>query len=164
MLTLVFIFALLVMALKSSRDALLVFINLPLALFGDIFGILIYDSTLSIASIIGLIALFGIATRNGLMLVTHYQNLYFHENVKDKLELVVRGSMERLSPILMTALASALALVPLALAKGQPGSEIQTPMAYVMLCGLLSSTFLNMIVLPALYLHFGSVCQDDELN
>lgn len=164
MLTLVFIFALLVMALKSSRDALLVFINLPLALFGGIFGILVYDSTLSIASIIGLIALFGIATRNGLMLVTHYQNLYFHENVKDKLELVIRGSMERLSPILMTALASALALVPLALAKGQPGSEIQTPMAYVMLCGLLSSTFLNMIVLPALYLHFGSVCQDDELN
>ena len=163
-LTLVFVFALLIMALNSSRDALLVFINLPLALIGGIFGILIYDNTLSIASIIGLIALFGIATRNGLMLVTHYQNLFEIENVKDRIELVTRGSLERLSPILMTALASALALIPIAFAKGQPGSEIQTPMAYVMLCGLLSSTILNMVVLPALYLKFGSVCQMNRNN
>lgn len=157
-LTLVFVFALLVLALKSSRDALLVFINLPLALIGGVFGIVIYDNTLSIASIIGLIALFGIATRNGLMLVTHYQNLFYNEQIKDKFELITKGSMERLAPILMTALASALALIPIALSKGQPGSEIQTPMAYVMLCGLLSSTFLNMVVLPAIYIHFGSVC------
>ena len=139
------------------RSALLILINLPLALIGGIFGIIVYDNTLSLASIIGLIALFGIATRNGLMLVTHYQNLFEVENVKDRIQLIIRGSLERLSPILMTALASALALIPIALAKGQPGSEIQTPMAYVMLCGLLSSTFLNMIVLPTLYLKFGSV-------
>ena len=156
-LTLLFVFAFLVMALNSIGDALLILINLPLALIGGIFGIIVYDNTLSIASIIGLIALFGIATRNGLMLVTHYQNLFEVENVKDRIQLIIRGSLERLSPILMTALASALALIPIALAKGQPGSEIQTPMAYVMLCGLLSSTFLNMIVLPTLYLKFGSV-------
>ncbi|MCO4779017.1 MAG: efflux RND transporter permease subunit [Flavobacteriaceae bacterium] len=153
----VLIFALLVLALNSARDAILVLVNLPLALIGGIFGIFIYNKTLSIASIVGMIALFGIATRNGLMLVTHYHNLYFNENVKSLYQIVYKGSMERLTPILMTALASALALVPLAMAKGDPGSEIQTPMAYVMLLGLLSSTFLNMVVLPSLYLNFGSL-------
>ena len=157
--TLVLIFILLVLALRSSRDAVLVFVNLPLALIGGVFGIVLYDNTLSIASIIGLIALFGIAARNGLMLVTHYQNLYVREGVRDPFELITRGSLERLAPILMTALASGLALVPLALSEGQPGSEIQTPMAYVILCGLFSSTILNMVILPALYFRFGRVCQ-----
>jgi Cu/Ag efflux pump CusA len=110
---------------------------------------------LSVASIIGFITLFGIATRNGVMLIAHIHNLVEVEGVQDRLEAVKRGATERLIPILMTALAAGLALIPLALATGQPGSEIQAPMAIVILFGLLTSTALNMIVVPALYLRFG---------
>ncbi|MFP5408650.1 MAG: efflux RND transporter permease subunit, partial [Gammaproteobacteria bacterium] len=108
-------------------------------------------------SIIGFITLFGIATRNGVMLISHIHHLVEHEGVKNAAEAVKRGAEERLVPILMTALATGLALVPLVLAAGQPGSEIQAPMAVVILCGLLSSTVLNMIVVPALYLRFGAI-------
>lgn len=151
------IFLLLFIAFHSARDALLIMLNLPLALIGGIIGVYAMDGVLSVASIIGFITLFGIATRNGVMMVAHIQNLVSREHVNDALAAVKRGAMERLIPILMTALAAGLALVPLALSTGEPGSEIQAPMAVVILFGLLSSTALNMIVVPALYLRFGSV-------
>jgi Cu/Ag efflux pump CusA len=151
------IFLLLYLALRSGRDAALVMVNLPLALAGGAAGVWLSGGVLSIASIIGFITLFGIATRNGLMLVSHVQHLVEQEGVTDTETAVRRGALERLSPILMTALATGLGLVPLALAGGQPGSEIETPMAVVILCGLVTSTALNMLVVPALYLRFGSV-------
>ncbi len=151
------VFVLLFVAFRSLRDAALVMVNLPLALIGGVAGVWVSGGVLSIASIIGFITLFGIATRNGLMLVSHIHHLVEHEGVTDPFEAVTRGAMERLGPILMTALAAGLALVPLAMAGGAPGSEIQAPMAIVILFGLLSSTALNMLVVPALYLRFGSV-------
>jgi CzcA family heavy metal efflux pump len=150
------ILVLLYVAIGSAADALLVMVNLPLALIGGVAGIFLHDGVLSVASMIGFITLFGIATRNGLMMVTHIQHLVDVEGERDIFRAVERGALERLAPILMTALGSALALVPLALSGGKPGSEIQTPMAIVILCGLVSSTFLNMVVVPALYLRFGS--------
>lgn len=151
------IFFLLFIAFHSARDALLIMLNLPLALIGGVAGVYVMDAVLSVASIIGFITLFGIATRNGVMMVAHIQNLYSNDHVDDVLVAVKRGAIERLIPILMTALAAGLALVPLALSTGEPGSEIQAPMAVVILFGLLSSTVLNMIVVPALYLRFGSI-------
>ncbi len=143
------------MAFRSGRDAALVMLNLPLALIGGVVGVFVSGGVLSIAAIIGFITVFGIATRNGIMLVTHIRHLQIHEGVDDLREAVRRGALERLSPILMTALASGLALVPLALGGDRPGAEIQAPMAQVILCGLLSSMTLNMIVTPALYHRLG---------
>jgi CzcA family heavy metal efflux pump len=154
---LVGIFLLLHVALASIRDALLVMLNLPLALIGGVVGVFVSGGVISIASIIGLITLFGIATRNGIMLVTHVRHLVVVEGVHDAEQAVTRGASERLVPIIMTALASGLGLLPLALASGEPGSEIQAPMAIVILFGLVSSTILNMFVVPALMLRFGSV-------
>jgi CzcA family heavy metal efflux pump len=151
------IFLLLFVAFRSARDALLVMLNLPLALIGGVMGVVASGGVLSVASIIGFITLFGIATRNGVMLIAHIHQLVDHEGVTDSLEAVKRAAKERLVPILMTALATGLALIPLALAVGQPGSEIQAPMAMVILYGLLTSTALNMIIVPALYLRFGQI-------
>jgi CzcA family heavy metal efflux pump len=148
-------FLLLTLAFDTARDALLVMLNLPLALLGGVVGVFLSGGVLTVASIIGFITLFGIATRNGVMLIAHIHHLARDEGIEDAVERVSRGAIERLIPIAMTALATALALVPLALSAGQPGSEIQAPMAVVILCGLLSSTVLNMAVLPALYLRFG---------
>jgi len=158
------IFLLLFVAFHSARDAVLVMLNLPLALIGGVVGIFLSGGVLSVASIIGFITLFGIATRNGIMMVSHINHLIDHEGERDVRVAVKRGAMERLSPILMTALASGLALVPLAVSGGKPGSEIQTPMAIVILCGLFSSTVLNMIVVPSLYLRFGSAAQRVEAD
>lgn len=154
------IFLLLFVAFGTARDALLVMLNLPLAIIGGVIGVFVSGGVLSVASIIGFITLFGIATRNGVMMIAHIHHLVEHEGVLDAAEAVKRGAEERLVPILMTALAAGLALVPLALAAGQPGSEIQSPMAVVILFGLASSTLLNMLVVPALYLRFGSIRQE----
>jgi Cu/Ag efflux pump CusA len=148
------LFMLLVLALGESRDAVLTMVNLPLALIGGVAGVFLAGGVLSVASMIGFITLFGIATRNGIMLVSHIQHLMKVEGVTDFREAVVRGAEERLIPILMTAMAAGLALIPLALGGGKTGSEIQTPMAIVILCGLTTSTLLNMFVLPALYLRY----------
>ena len=150
------LFMVLVLAFGRARDALLVMLNLPLALIGGVAGVFLAGGVLSVASLIGFITLFGIATRNGIMLVTHIQHLMEQEGVADFREAVERGAHERLVPILMTAMAAGLALVPLALGGGESGSEIQTPMAIVILCGLTSSTLLNMFVVPTLYLRYGA--------
>ena len=149
------IFFILSTAFGSSRDGLLIMLNLPLALIGGVVGVYLAGGVLSVASIVGFITLFGIATRNGIMLVSHIRHLQEHEGVADFRTAVIRGATERVVPILMTALAAGLALVPIALSAGQPGSEIQAPMAMVIMFGLLSSTALNMIVVPILYERFG---------
>ena len=149
------VFFILASAFNSSRDATLIMLNLPLALIGGVAGVYLAGGVLSVASIVGFITLFGIATRNGIMLVSHIRHLQEHEGVRDFKTAVMQGATERLVPILMTALAAGLALVPIALSTGQPGSEIQAPMAMVIMFGLLSSTALNMIVVPILYERFG---------
>ena len=149
------LFMILVLAFGRARDALLVMLNLPLALIGGVAGVFLAGGVLSVASMIGFITLFGIATRNGIMLVSHIQHLMEVEGVTDFREAVERGAHERLVPILMTAMAAGLALIPLALRGGEAGSEIQTPMAIVILCGLTTSTLLNMFVVPTLYLRYG---------
>ena len=156
------LFMILVSAFGRSRDALLVMLNLPLALIGGVAGVFLAGGVLSVASLIGFITLFGIATRNGIMLVTHIQHLMEHEGVTDFREAVFRGAHERLIPILMTALAAGLALIPLALGGGESGSEIQTPMAIVILCGLMTSTLLNMVVVPTMYLKYGGAQPQEE--
>jgi Cu/Ag efflux pump CusA len=145
----------LVLAFGRARDAALVMLNLPLALIGGVVGVFVSGGVLSVASMIGFITLFGIATRNGIMLVSHIQHLMQVEGVSDFREAIERGAHERLIPILMTAMAAGLALIPLALGGGTTGSEIQTPMAIVILFGLISSTLLNMFVVPTLYLRYG---------
>jgi Cu/Ag efflux pump CusA len=172
----VFMFLLLQLSTGKSRVALLVMLNLPLALIGGVAAIYLTESpslvgntlalfglsgdryvapVISIASMVGFVTLFGIAVRNGILLVNHYDYLQRHEG-KAIGDSIMQGSMERLVPILMTALTALLGLVPLALAKGKPGSELLAPLAIVVLGGLISSTFLNLFVVPAGYaLAFG---------
>ena len=154
------IFLLLYLALRSTRLALLVMANLPLALIGGVIMVFVSGGTLSVASLVGFITLFGIATRNGIMLVTHYQHLT-DEGLPFR-ESIIQGSLERLSPILMTALVTGVGLIPLALGAGQPGKDIQQPMAVVILGGIVTSTFLNMIVIPPLYMRYGRTAATAE--
>jgi len=142
-------------AFRSIRDAAIIMLNLPLALIGGVAGVFVGGGVLSVASLIGFITVVGIATRNGIMLVSHIRYLQEHEGITDFREAVQRGAMERLVPILMTALAAGLALIPLALGGERPGNEVQTPMAIVILFGLLTSMVLNMVIVPALYLALG---------
>ncbi|WP_289054330.1 efflux RND transporter permease subunit [Carboxylicivirga marina] len=146
------IFLLLYHEFKNTRLAGIILLNLPLALIGGVFAIKITSGIISIPAIIGFITLFGIATRNGILLVSNYQNVKANKaNLK---AIIVEGSIDRLNPILMTALTAALALIPLALKGGQPGNEIQSPMAKVILGGLLTSTLLNIYVIPIVYYLF----------
>ena len=124
-------------------------LNLPLALIGGIFSIWFTSGIISIPSIIGFISLFGIATRNGILLVSHYRDL--KERGIALKERVMQGAVDRLNPIIMTALTSGLALIPLAVGGSLPGNEIQSPMAIVILGGLFSSTLLNIMVVPVVY-------------
>jgi Cu/Ag efflux pump CusA len=145
--------ALLFFAFGSARDAALVLLNLPLALMGGAIAVWLSGGILNVASLVGFITLFGIATRNGIMLITHYRHLLETEGLSVR-EAVLVGSLDRLVPILMTAIAAALALVPIVLAAGEPGNEIQAPMAVVILGGLTSSTLLNLLVIPSLFARF----------
>ena len=143
---------------KSWRQSIVILLNLPLALIGGVMALLFTSGIMSIPAIIGFISLFGIATRNGMLLVDRYNTLMAEAPAADvpfadRLKQVVRmGSLDRLNPIVMTALTSALALIPLALGGEQPGNEIQSPMAQVILGGLLTSTLLNAFVVPIMYL------------
>ena len=148
--SIVVIFLLLYMQFKNATQSGIILLNLPLALIGGVFALLVTTGELSIPAIIGFISLFGIATRNGMLLISHY-NLLREEQGKGIRECIVHGSLDRLNPILMTALSSALALIPLALRGGLPGNEIQSPMAKVILGGLLTSTFLNAFIVPIVY-------------
>ncbi|MDF7814868.1 efflux RND transporter permease subunit [Hymenobacter sp. YC55] len=149
------IFLVLFSHFKSPLMVGQIMLNIPLALIGSVVAVLLTGGTFSIASLVGFITLTGIASRNGIMMISHYIHLVEHEGEKFGKEMIVRGSLERLVPVLMTALVAALALVPLTLAKDAPGKEILYPVATVILGGLLSSTFLDIIVTPVVFWLFG---------
>ena len=151
--SIVAIFLIMFRNFRSLRIAALLMVNLPLALAGGVAAVKLIGGTVNVATLVGFITLFGIAVRNGILLVARYRDL--QEAGHSLAASIRRGSMERLSPILMTALTAGLALIPLALGIGEPGKEIQAPLAVVVLGGLLTSTFLNMVVVPALFLRFG---------
>jgi Cu/Ag efflux pump CusA len=139
----------------SLRLAVLLFLTLPMALVGGVLAVWLGGGILSLGSLIGFLTVFGIAARNGILMISHFQHLEREEGEQFGPELVLRGAKERLAPILMTAGATGLALVPLAVAGSIAGHEIEHPMAIVILGGLLTSTLLNLFVLPSLYLRFG---------
>ncbi len=155
---------LLFLALHSTRALLLVLVNLPFALVGGIATVLVTGGNLSLGSLIGFVTLFGITLRNSIMLISHYQHLVNQEGMAWGAEAARRGASERLVPILMTALVTALGLLPLALYSGAPGNEIEGPMAIVILGGLVTSTVLNLLVLPTLALRFGRFAKTDRME
>ena len=149
------IILLLSMALRSSRALLLVLVNLPFALVGGVAVVLISGGNLALGSLIGFVTLFGITLRNSIMLISHFQHLVNQEGMLWGPEAASRGASERLVPILMTALVTALGLLPLAIYSGAPGNEIEGPMALIILGGLITSTILNLLALPTLALRYG---------
>lgn len=154
------IFFLLYTSFGSWRLASLTFFTLPWALVGGLLAAYFNNGVLSLGSLVGLLTILGIATRNGIMMISHFQHLENEEGMTFGPELVLRGARERIAPILMTALTTGLALVPLAIAGDLPGHEIEHPMAIVILGGLVTSTLLNLLVVPTLYLRFGKSRQD----
>jgi Cu/Ag efflux pump CusA len=141
---------------RSPRLVALVFFSLPFALVGGVAATLLSGGVLSLGSLVGFVTVLGIAARNGIMLASHYRHLETEENQPFGKELVLRGSEERLAPILMTALATGLALLPIVLGGNKPGHEIEHPLAVVILGGLVTSTLLNLFLMPALYLRYGA--------
>ncbi|MDZ7738265.1 MAG: efflux RND transporter permease subunit [Bacteroidales bacterium] len=162
LLAILIVFMVLYQEFKNSRLAAVILLNLPLALIGGVYAIWLSSAVISIPTIIGFITLFGIATRNGLLLISRYEALAV-SNMGLK-ERIITGSADRLNPILMTALTAALALIPLAAAGDKPGNEIQSPMAVVILGGLLSSTLLNIYLIPSVYFLMYSKRNDNETN
>jgi CzcA family heavy metal efflux pump len=148
------VFLLLVVAFASWRVAILFFLTLPMALVGGVLGAWLTGGILSLGSLVGFFTVFGIAARNGILLINHYQHLEREEGESFGPALVLRGALERLSPILMTALATGLALVPLIVYGDLPGHEVEYPMAVVIVGGLVTSTLLNLFLVPVLYLRF----------
>jgi Cu/Ag efflux pump CusA len=130
-------------------------VNLPFALIGGIVAVFATGGWMSLGSLVGFVTLFGITLRNSIMLVSHYQHLVEVEGLPWNTDTALRGAAERLPSILMTALVTALGLMPLALGSGEPGREIEGPMATIIVGGLATSTLLNLLVLPAILLHFG---------
>jgi len=149
------VFLMLYVAFGRLRNLLLTFANLPFALIGGVLAALFTGGWISLGSLVGFVTLFGITLRNSIMLVSHYQYLIDEENMVWGLETAIRGASERLPSILMTALVTALGLLPLALGSGQPGREIEGPMATIIVGGLVTSTMLNLLILPSIMLHFG---------
>jgi Cu/Ag efflux pump CusA len=160
--SLVGIFLLLQLDFRSWKLAILVVLTIPFALVGGVAGTVLQGGVLSLGSLVGFVTVLGIAARNGIMLVSHYRHLEEVEGEEFGAELVMRGSEERLAPILMTALATGLALVPLIIGGNKPGHEIEYPMAVVILGGLLTSTILNLFLLPPLYARWGRIARSAE--
>ena len=150
----ILILLLLQTAFRSWRLSVLVFLTLPMALVGGVLAAWLGGGVLSVGSLVGFFTVFGIAARNGILLINHCQHLEQVEGMEFGLPLVVRGAMERLAPILMTTLATGLALVPLVVLGQRPGQEIEHPLAVVILGGLVTSTLLSLFVFPSLYLRF----------
>jgi Cu/Ag efflux pump CusA len=140
---------------RSRRITALVGVSLPFALAGGAVAVMLTGGVLSLGSLVGFVTVIGIAARNGIMLLSHYQNLRVREGMAFDRDLVLRGAEERLVPILMTAACAGLALIPLIVAGNAPGHEIEHPMAIVILGGLVSSTVLNLFLMPTLYARFG---------
>lgn len=151
---------LLSVVMRNWRNLLLVLLNLPFALVGGVFAAFLTGGVISLGSLVGFVTLFGITLRNSIMLISHYEHLVEVEGMQWGWDAAVRGALERLAPILMTALVTALGLLPLALASGTAGREIEGPMAIVILGGLFTSTMLNLLVLPTLSLRFGRFVPD----
>ena len=149
------IFFLLYTSFNNWRLATLTFFTLPWALVGGLLAAYFSNGVLSLGSLVGLLTILGIATRNGIMMISHFQHLEFEEGMPFGIDLVLRGARERIAPIMMTALTTGLALIPLAIAGDLPGHEIEHPMAIVILGGLVTSTLLNLLVVPTLYMRFG---------
>jgi CzcA family heavy metal efflux pump len=147
---------------RNVRNTLLVLVNLPFALVGGIVAAALTGGTLSIGSLVGFITLFGITTRNSIMMMSHFEHLIQVERDTWGLDAAIRGATERLTPVLMTATVTALGLLPLAIGSGQPGKEIEGPMATVILGGLITSTLLNLLVLPTLALRYGKFEREDS--
>ena len=140
---------------RSHAITLQVLLNIPLALIGSVAALWLTGAVLSVATLVGFVTLCGIASRNTILMISHYLHLMEHEGATFGREMVIKGSLERLVPVAMTALCAGLGLIPLALAAGDPGKEILTPVAQVILGGLVSSTLLYMIVTPTMFLRFG---------
>jgi len=158
--SLIAIFFLLIKALGDWRSALQVMVNIPLAMIGAIIALLITGGVFSIATLVGFISLVGITSRNGIMMISHYIHLMREENEEFTEAMIIRGSLERLIPVLMTALIAGFSLIPLVLAGGEPGKEILHPLAIVVLGGILTSTLLDQLVTPALFYRFGKPIAD----
>ncbi len=151
------VFLLLHTSFSSGRLATVSFVLLPAALVGGALAAYVGGGVVSLGSLVGFLTVLGISARNGILLINHFQHLEQEEGMESGMELVLRGASERLTPILMTAATTGLALVPLVIAGQIPGYEIEHPMAVVILGGLVTSTILNLFVIPALYLRFGSI-------
>ncbi len=151
----VLIFLVLQVSLRNWRLAGLIFLTLPAALVGGVLAAFAADRVISLGSLVGIVTVLGIAARNGILLIQHYRHIEQVEGEAFGTALVLRGASERLSPILMTTLCTALALLPLVVAGGEPGYEIEHPMAVVILGGLVTSTLLTLFIVPFLYLRFG---------
>jgi CzcA family heavy metal efflux pump len=149
------VFLMLYIAFGRLRNLLLTFANLPFALIGGVLAVMFTGGWISLGSLVGFVTLFGITLRNSIMMVSHYQHLIDEENCVWGLDTCIRGASERLPSILMTALVTALGLLPLAVGSGQPGREIEGPMATIIVGGLVTSTILNLLILPTIMLHFG---------
>jgi len=155
-LSLAAMFFILYMQFRSTAFAAQVMLNIPLAFVGAVFGVKFFSGgVLSVASLVGFIALTGIAARNGIMMITHYLHLMREEGMKFDRAMIVRGTQERIVPVLMTALTAGLALLPLLMGAGQPGKEILHPVAVVIFCGLFTSTLLDLVVRPLIFWQYG---------
>jgi Cu/Ag efflux pump CusA len=146
---------LLAIVFRSGRNLLLVLANLPFALVGGVLAVFATGGLLTVGGMVGFVTLFGITMRNSMMMISHYEHLIQQEGMTWGVQAALRGASERLVPILMTAIVTALGLLPMAIGSGEPGREIEGPMAVVILGGLVTSTVLNLLVLPTLALRYG---------
>lgn len=163
-LSILVVFVLLWSNFKSVQITLQILFNIPLAMVGSIFAIHLTTKSINVATLVAMVTLVGIASRNGIMMISHYIHLMKYENMKFNKETIIKGSLERLIPVLMTTLSAALALIPIALSKNVPGKEILHPVAIVILGGLISSTLLDMILTPAIFLKYGQKASENIIN